>query len=147
MKRITLLGILVLFISPLFAQSLEEKDVPKEVVKACSDKFHVKEEIDWTKNNATYEAEFPVDSNKVLATFDEKGNWIQTRTSQSFSTLPITVIVTVATKMEGQRISDSYKMEKPEGKVTYLVIVNDVEYVLNETGQILTKAGKEYQEP
>lgn len=146
MKRIIILGLLVLLINPVMTQTLKDTEVPKEVIKTFLSKYPKAEGTEWSKNDANYEAKLIVDSNTVVASYDEKGNWIQTLTTQSFSNLPIAIIVSIATKMEGQRISDSYKLEEADGKVTYRVIVNDIEYGLSVGGNILTKAGKEYHE-
>lgn len=146
MKKLFLLATLLLTISPIFAQTLKDSEVPKPVIKTFTAKYPKAEGTEWTKNKEMYEAKVMVDSNTVVASYDEKGNWIQTLTSQAFSNLPITVIVTVATKLEGQRISDSFKLEEANGKITYKVFVNDLEYVLGESGNIITKDGKEYHE-
>lgn len=146
MKKLFLLATLLLTISPIFAQTLKDSEVPKPVIKTFTAKYPKAEGTEWTKNKELYEAKVMVDSNTVVASYDEKGNWIQTLTSQAFSNLPITVIVTVATKLEGQRISDSFKLEEANGKITYKVFVNDLEYVLGESGNIITKDGKEYHE-
>lgn len=146
MKKLLFICVFSLMLSPLMAQTLKDSEVPKPVIKTFTAKYPKAEGTEWTKNKEMYEAKVLVDSNTVIASYDEKGNWIQTLTSQAFSNLPITVIVTVATKLEGQRISDSFKLEEANGKITYKVFVNDLEYVLGESGNILTKDGKEYHE-
>lgn len=146
MKKLIISGLFSLMISPIFAQTIKDSDVPKAVLKTFTSKYPKAEGTEWTKNKDLYEGKVIVDSNTVVATYDDKGNWIQTLTSQSFSNLPISIIVTVATKMEGQRISDSFKLEEANGKVTYKVVVNDIDYVLGVSGNIITKAGKEYHE-
>ena len=61
-----------------------------------------------------WEAEFVLDGNKMSATFDNSGVWMETEKELKKNELPESVMKTINTEFSGYKLSEPEQIEKPD---------------------------------
>ncbi len=144
MKKITLLLILGLGVSQVFAQKLKETEVP-QVVKAAFAKAYPKaKEVKWNKEDADYEASF--DQNKVDASvlLSADGTIKEMETEIEMSQLPASIKNALAKDYSDYKVKEvakitsgsfvTYEAEVKKGKESF-------DFIFDTTGKLLKKIG------
>jgi len=136
MKKILAVAIVSICTSSLFAQ-----DVPSEVSKAFKTKFPTIKEVEWMEGEDGYDADFYVGNENKLASFDGKGNWLQTQTTLEEDKYPAVITKAVKAKYAGAEI-ESVQMIETKSETFYNVNAGNskASYTikLDKTGKILS---------
>lgn len=104
MKTLSLTMILWAFSSIVFAGN-----PPQKVLQTFQNKFTNAEKINWSKEDASeWEAEFVLNDQKMSASFDLEGNWLETERDIKESELPKLV------KSALQKTYSDYKIREIE---------------------------------
>ena len=117
MKKMVLITLALLFI---YVSSTALTHVPTPVSKTFDLKFPNAKNIKWDKENKNeYEAAFSLDGIKYTASFNEKGEWLETETNITFNILPEKVQQAFNTSYKDSKIKAVAKIENSKGEIKY----------------------------
>ena len=106
---------------PVSSQGIK---VPEIVKKAFAAKFPNTTNVKWGKENTNeYEAEFQNGNIAIAANFSADGSWVVTETTVTAADLPAVVNSAIVAKYPGSTIRLIEKVEMPEARVYYEVII------------------------
>jgi len=123
--------------------------VPAVVKTAFSKKFPTVKHAKWSREGKTqWEAEFKLNAKSMSANFDLNGNWKETETDLSKSSLSKKLTETLSTKFPGYKVKDVAFSETPKQSVYEVVIEKGEskwEVSLDKNGKLVgkEKAGDE----
>lgn len=125
---------LTLLLAVLLSTAVYSQDASSKAKEALKKKYPAATGIEVNKAGKGYEAEFELDENYLLAKFDEKGNWTETRIPVSEDEMPAKAKSACTKKYPDGYIESVEKCEKLSS-TEYEVIVNnnDVAYILTVT--------------
>ena len=103
-----------------YAQSVSAAQVPSLVKKAMMTKFPKATDVEWEKENEHFLAQFSLLENWTVATFNDKGVWIQTNASIATETIPAAVTKTTKSTLPGCEILSANRITS-SSSTTYLV--------------------------
>ncbi|MEZ5104203.1 MAG: PepSY-like domain-containing protein [Draconibacterium sp.] len=85
---------------------------PKSVTDNFNSKFSGATKVKWDQEEANeWEAEFKLNGEKLSASFDNAGKWLETETEIKKSNLPENVLSAVNSELEGWKIEAVEKLE------------------------------------
>lgn len=109
MKTLSLTMILWAFCSIVFAGN-----PPQKVLQTFQDKFTNAKKISWSKENASeWEAEFVLNDEKMSASFDLEGNWLETERDLKLDDLPKSVKSAFFEKYSDYKIQEIEAIQTP----------------------------------
>lgn len=109
MKTLSLILILWAFSSIVFAGN-----PPQTVLQTFQNKFTNAEKISWSKENASeWEAEFVWNDQKMSASFDLDGNWLETERELQLDDLPESVKSALSEKYSDYKIQEIEAIQSP----------------------------------
>lgn len=97
------------------ANCFAQKVVPVEVKEAFTKSFPGITVKKWDKEDGNYEANFTKDGKSMSATFDAKGEWLETETDIAISELPAAVSDYVKDHYKGAVIKQAAKLRTSKG--------------------------------
>ncbi len=107
---------------------------------AFNRKFPNAENVKWEKEDAhEYEAEFRIQEINYSASFSERGEWLETETSLTFSQLPVAVQNAFNEYHKGEKTVDAAKIETSDGKIKFEIEIrkgsetNELNYLSDGT--------------
>lgn len=106
-----------IFIIAVFAISLVAcaQTPPKTVTDNFNSKFSGATKVKWDQEEENeWEAEFKMNGEKMSASFDSAGKWLETESEIKKSDLPGVVLSAVNNEFEGWKIEGIEKLESPE---------------------------------
>lgn len=116
MKNILLLSLIVLFVSPVFAQSRIPKKVKeafeKMVPEATDVKWSTPQERELAKERK-YTANYNIGNDSLFSRFDYKGNWMITVTFMDIDKLPEAVTSSINNEYTDAKLTIAARMEQP----------------------------------
>ncbi len=121
------------------AQRISEKELPNAVKEAFAKKFPGTKVEHWQKENVNYEAEFDFEKAEMSASFDEKGNCLETETEIKISELPPAVKTYLDKNMPGKKIKEASKISDAAGKITYEAEVGHIDFIFDAQGSYLSQ--------
>lgn len=124
-------------IAALSALSCVAQNVPTTVKESFTKSFPNTTVKKWDKEYGNYEANFSKDGKTMSATFDAKGNWMETETDIKASELPATVTNYVKTKYAGAAIKEAAIITNPQSKKIYEAEVKGKDLQFDENGKFL----------
>ena len=131
MKKL-LAGIII-----LIAINCRAQDVPSAVKTAFIKSFPGVTVKKWDKEDGNYEANFTNDGKNMSATFDEKGNWMETETDIKVSELPVAITDYVQANYKGATIKEAAIISNPQSKKQFEVEVKGKDLIFDENGNFL----------
>ncbi len=108
----------------LLNDSNAQKKIPSSILKEFEQKFTRATNTRWHKENAKeYEVEFVSNGVNYSASFSTNGTWLETETTQSFSTFPEAVQANFNKQHKNAKKMETAKIEKADGTVLYEIEV------------------------
>jgi hypothetical protein len=124
-------------IAAFSAISCMAQNIPAEVTAAFKKSFPNTTVKKWDKEDGNYEANFNKDGKTMSATFDAKGNWVETETDIKVSDLPASVAGYVKTNYKGATIKEAAIMSNPQSEKMYEAEVKGKDLLFDENGKFL----------
>ncbi len=121
----------------LIATSCAAQTIPAEVKTAFVKSFPNTTVKKWDKEDGNYEANFSKDGATMSATFDAKGNWMETETDIIVSELPASVISYINANYKGVTIKEAAIISNPESKKLYEAEVKGKDLLFDENGKFM----------
>src|SRR5436309_2342866 len=107
MKTILTLIAAALMGAATFAQKISESQVPAVVVKTFQTKFGAISGVKWEMENANaYEGAFTQNKQKMTATFDKEGRWLETETVMDPSKVPQAVLQAISKQFGDYKLKE-----------------------------------------
>ena len=127
-----------------FTQVLPDEEVPTIIVQAHHDRFPDASKSQWEIFEGNlYVTQFILNGDDVYATYDPRGNWINSRTSMKQTALPEPVQITLRTDYIGYKIDNIGKIEAVNTAPYYEAhIMKDGEWfdlTLTPEGKVMNK--------
>src|ERR1051325_10467461 len=119
MKTLIILSFIFIIAISANAQKLKESEVPSAVKLSFTKMFPDAKKVKWEKENNTYEAEIRDNHTETSASFDAAGNYLQTETEISVSSLPSNVKDYAAKNFPDSKIKEASKIISADGSLTY----------------------------
>lgn len=94
-----------------------QKDIPAAVQEAFKKDFPGVNVKKWDKEDGNFEANFSKDGKPMSATFDAKGEWMETETDIAISELPAAVASYVKEHYKSASIKEAAKLKTPKGEM------------------------------
>jgi len=110
--------------------------VPAEVKTAFEKSFPNTTVKKWDKEDGNYEANFSKDGKSMSATYDAKGNWLETETDIDVKNLPAPVVSYIKEHYNGAAIKEAATLKTPEGN-RYEAEVKGKDILFDENGKFL----------
>jgi hypothetical protein len=139
MKRMFVMGLLLVSV-PAFAQKIDAAKVPVAVKSTFSKNFPKVTSAKWEKENGNFEANFSENGKKMSATFDDKGNWMETESKVEVSELPNGVAAYVAKNYNGQKIKGAAKLNMANGATNYEAEVKGKDIIFDGNGKFIKES-------
>ena len=112
--------VIVIVILGFNVYSLCVSSVPDAVKNAFAEKFPVKNDVTWSKEDTSrYEAEFSVHGIDTQAIFESNGKWLATHSEIALNQLPKKVVETIARNYPGCSIIEAEKIEDVNNGIFY----------------------------
>lgn len=92
-----------------------QKDIPVPVKESFTKNFPGVTVKKWGKEDGNYEANFTKEGKSMSATFDAKGEWLETEIDIEISELPAAVTAYVKEHCKGAAIKEAAKLTTPKG--------------------------------
>ena len=127
----------LVFIAALSTLSCMAQNIPQAVTTAFKKSFPGITIKKWDKEDGNYETNFSKDGKTMSATFDAKGNWMETETDIKVSELPASVTDYVKTKYAGAAIKEAAIITNPQAKKIYEAEVKGKDLQFDENGKFL----------
>ncbi|WP_163713390.1 PepSY-like domain-containing protein [Mangrovibacterium lignilyticum] len=109
METLSLTMILWAFCSIVFAGN-----PPQKVLQTFQNKFTNAKKISWSKEDASeWEAEFVLNDQKMSASFDLDGNWLETERELKLNDLPNSVKSALLNKYSDYKIQEIEAIQSP----------------------------------
>lgn len=131
MKSI-LAGIILLATTNCNAQQ-----IPDAVKNAFNKNFPNTSVKKWDKEDGNYEANFSKDNKTMSATFNAKGNWMETETDIKISELPASVVDYVKSNYKDATIKEAAIISNPASKKIFEAEVKGKDLLFDENGKFL----------
>lgn len=136
MKRI-LIVCLILAGMPAFAQRTNHSKAPEAVRIAFSKRFAGVDDPRWEKEKGKYEATFRQDGQKTSATWDDKGNWLETEREISVKSLPADALLYIEQHYSGRNARAASIITLASGESNYEAHINYKDLIFDGKGKFL----------
>ena len=140
MKRLTGLLVLLLFSGNIFAQKIDQKNVPAVILNSFQVKFPTADDVKWRLDKGNYRVEFEVKDKDHEVRLDNRGKIVKHEQDLFFSEIPEDVLQTIREKVPFFDLDDADKITE-NGKSTYEIdfeIDNkDHDFWITEKGKLL----------
>ncbi len=138
-KALQVLSILFLGATSLFAQDIQEAQVPSVIVNNFKKEFPKAKDVEWEKKGDQYNVDFEIGwGTDYEAWFSESGKLIKYKQEISEADLPQPIKDAIQKEYAGYRIDDAKKIVK-NGVDTYKV---EIEKGQDERKLVFSKDGK-----
>jgi Putative beta-lactamase-inhibitor-like, PepSY-like len=121
----------------LSATSCAAQTIPAVVTTAFAKSFPNTPVKKWDKEDGNYEANFSKDGATMSATFDAKGNWLETETDIKVSELPASVTSYINANYKGATVKEAAIISNPESKKLFEAEVKGKDLLFDEQGKFL----------
>lgn len=140
MKRIVGLIILAFIVGNIFAQKIDQKNVPAVILNSFQVKFPTADDVDWRLDKGSYRVNFEVNDKDHEVRLDNRGRFVKHQQDLYVSEIPKVVLETIRKKVPFFDVDDADKFTE-NGKITYEIefeIDNkDHEFWIDEKGKLL----------
>jgi len=132
--------LLILFVA--FACAQQNNNVPNAVSSKFKTLYPEAEELEWSKEDPNFEAEFELNDIEMSVVFDAEGKVLETETEIKMEDLPEPVKLSLKNDFDGYEAEEPAKLEK-NGEVFYEVELEkgDVEFdgIFSKDGKLVNK--------
>ena len=139
MKNLILISIALIVSFSACAQKLKKEVVPAVITAKFKTLYPSIEDVNWSKENNIYEAEFDLNKVQTSVSIDAKGNLIETETSISVNDLPDIVTKYINKNIPGEKIKEASKIIDANNIVTYEAEVKGADYIFDKDGNFIKK--------
>ncbi len=140
MKKTLLLTLFTLIAVCIYAQDIDQKNVPAVVLNAFQLKFANADDVDWELEKGVFHVDFELNDKKNEVWMDETGKISKHRQELWESEVPLEIIQTIRTKCKYFDL-DKAVVNEEEGKAVYYIkfeIDNkDCEFWTERNGKLL----------
>lgn len=109
-------------------------DIPDAVKAKVATLYPDVTDIDWTKENADYEAEFDVNKTETSLLIDANGNLKETEVEMDVASLPQPVRDAVNKINPGGKIKEASKITRADGTVVYEAEIKQGDLLFDANG-------------
>lgn len=139
MKRLIVLGVAVLLGVQLKAQSIKTSDVPTAVASSLELLYPEASKVNWEMEDGFYLASFMLKKMEAEALFSRDGSRLKSEENIDIATLPGEVKNALSYTNPSGKVEEASKLTDVYGKVTYEVEVDDMEYLFDAKGKLISK--------
>lgn len=136
MKKMIVIG-LMLASMPVFAQKLDASKVPAPVKTTFSKNFPGTQDVKWEQEKGNYEATFKKDGQKLSATFDKNGGWLETEKAISVTALPTAASAYLEKNCKGKVAKAASVITLVNGDTNYEAEINGKDYIFDGKGNFI----------
>ena len=115
---------------------------PASVLEAFKKNFPGVTVKKWDKEDKNYEANFIKDAKSMSATFDAKGDWLETETDIAIKDLPAAVTAYIKEHYKDGAITEAAMIKTPKGEM-YEAEVNGKDLLFDMQGKFIKEAKEE----
>jgi hypothetical protein len=139
MKKLFFVSALFAGLSFANAQKVNEASVPIQVMSKFKSLYPGIATVKWEKEKDNYEANFKHGKASLSILISPAGNLLETEEAIEISALPQVVSDYLVKNLPAKKIDDASKIIDAQGKITYEVGVNGMDYTFDENGNFLKK--------
>ncbi len=143
MNRLILFVAVLCATSQLEAQSIKKRDVPEVVTSKLINLYPEASKIKWEMEDGMYEGSFISDNKETSLFISGNGTLVMTEIEVEVSTLPAAIADYVRQHHATSSITEASITTDNAGDVIYEVEVDDIEYVFDSTGRMLSQEVEE----
>lgn len=135
MRKI-LTAAMALLCNTAFAQKIDAGKLPRMVPVAFNKTFPGARNVQWEKEKGNYEANFTQDGKKMAATYDDKGEWLETESPVTLTSLPEEIRAYLDKNYKGQAIKET-TIIKTKTVTKYEVALKGKDLIFDDKGKFL----------
>ena len=112
-------------------------EAPEAVKSAFAAAYKDVEEVEWTKEDNEWEAEFEMNEIEMSANYDETGKLLETETGINEKDFLVAIKTYVEKNFAGKKIDEAAKIVDTEGKVSFEAEVEGTDYIFDKDGKFI----------
>jgi hypothetical protein len=140
MKRIVGLIILAFIAGNIFAQKIDQNNIPAVILNAFQVKFPTADDVDWRLDKGNYRVNFEVNDKDHEVRLDNRGRFVKHEQDLYVSEIPKVVLETIQKKVPFFDVDDADKITE-NGKTTFEINFEiddkDYDFRISEKGKII----------
>lgn len=140
MKKIILMGLLLVLASMANAQKIKESEVPTNVKVTLKKNYPTAKEEKWEKENGQYEVSFEVNEVDYSLLINTDGQLLETEMEITINQLPASVVEYIKVHYAGQKIKEAAKITDAKGIVTYEAEIKGKDLIFDSNGQFIRES-------
>lgn len=140
MKKLATTTVIMLIATLAFAQKMQKKNVPANVISTFQKKYPTATEVKWDKEGENYEASFALNRTDNSVLMDARGNIIETEVEIELTKLPNGVLDYVKKHYAGKQIKEGARITDAKGQVTYEVEIKGTDLIFDNNGKFIKEA-------
>jgi uncharacterized membrane protein YkoI len=125
-----------LTLSTVYAQEVEQKDVPEAVKTSFQKECTTAKEVEWEKEGSNYEVEFEMNKTEYSVLFDDAGSKLETEMEITTKELPKAVSEYVKTTYK-KTVKEAAKSTDANGVITYEVEIKGMDLIFDKDGKFI----------
>jgi hypothetical protein len=118
-------------------------EAPEAVKTAFANAYNDVKEVQWSKEENAWEAEFEMNEVEMSANYDTIGNLLETESEINIKDLPAAINTYVKKNLAGAEIKEAAKITDSKGKVTFEAEINGEDYIFDQKGTFIKKDAEE----
>ena len=134
MKKLTAAMAVMLFATIIFAQKMQEKNVPANIKSAFQKKYPSAASVKWDKEEEKYEASFDLNKTGHSVLMDAQANISETEVEIELSQLPTGILDYVKNNYTGRKVKEAAKITDAKGIVTYEAEIKGMDLIFDSNG-------------
>jgi hypothetical protein len=140
MKKMFLVGIVLIAAGSLKAQDIKASAVPKTVKTGLMSRFPTASKLSWEKEKGNYEANWGGKSGEDnSAMFTPAGVFIEIVNAIPVSALPASIAPYIAKYYKGAKIKEAGKVTNASGKTMFEAEIKGGDLIFDEKGNFIKK--------
>ncbi len=139
MNKVILILLAFCFTQQLKAQSIKERDVPPAVISSFSSLAPDASKVKWEMEDGMYEGSYFTDKKETSLVFSRDGILTLTEHEIEITDLPVGIVEYLTKQHPSSAITEATKVTDIYGVVNYEVDVASIEYLFNQTGQMISQ--------
>lgn len=140
MQRLTGLLIFLLFSGNMFAQKIDQKNVPAVILNSFQVKFPTADDVDWRLDKGNYRVNFEVNDKDHELRMNDRGKIVSHKQDLYVSEIPKVVLETIRKKVLFFDVDDADKITenaKTTFEINFEIDDKDHDFWINEKGKLL----------
>jgi hypothetical protein len=139
MNKLFLLCVILLGAFHVEAQSISKSEVPAPVLSRVKALYPDVNKIEWENVDGLYEASFDVKKVETSLLISWDGTLVHTETEIEASAVPANIMDYIKKHHPSSGISEASRIIDLTSKVTYEIEADDIEYVFDAYGVVLSQ--------